>query len=266
MIVYPNAKINLGLNVVEKRSDGYHNLETVFYPIGVRDMLEIVELGDGEGDYEWQSSGIVVDCEPELNICIKALRMVQRERRLPRVGIHLHKNIPTGAGLGGGSADGAFVLKGLNDLFDLGLSREQLLQMASKLGADCAFFIDNIPAYATGIGDKLERFDVDLKGYYMTLIKPEVHVSTAEAYGGIVPKPSQRNVCDVLRTPIIEWRDVLNNDFEETIFKHHPEIGKVKELMYECGALYASMSGSGSAVFGIFKEKTEIESGITFEL
>lgn len=266
MIVYPNAKINLGLNVVERRPDGYHNLESVFFPVEICDMLEIIELGEGEGDYEWRCEGLSVECDPEKNICIKAFRLLQKEFSLPRLGFYLYKKIPMGAGMGGGSADGAFVLKTLNQMFELGLSRGRLVKLAAQIGADCAFFIENEPAYASGIGDELEPFDVDLKGRCLVVYKPEVHVSTAEAYKGIEPKKAQENVRDILRRPIEEWKHRLVNDFEESVFKNHPEIKAVKDMMYERGAIYASMSGSGSAVYGIFDEEVTIEGGITLKL
>lgn len=266
MIVYPNAKINLGLNVVERRADGYHNLESVFFPVGIRDMLEIVELPDGEGDYEWRSEGLVVDCNPESNICVSAFRLLQKEFTLPRIGMCLYKNIPMGAGMGGGSADGAFVLKTLNEMFDLGLSNEKLVKLASQIGADCAFFIENRPAYAWGIGDRLEPFEINLNGRYLTVYKPDVHISTAEAYKGITPRKPVENVRAILLRPITEWRDALTNDFEESIFKNHPQVKAVKDMMYDKGALYASMSGSGSAVYGIFDNEVNIEGGITLKL
>lgn len=266
MIVYPNAKINLGLNVVERRVDGYHNLESVFFPVAIRDMLEIVELPEGEGDYEWHCDGMAIDCDLESNICIKAYRLLQKEYKLPRVGIYLYKNIPMGAGMGGGSSDGAFVLKALNDMFGLGMSKVELISKAAQIGADCAFFIENKPSYVTGIGDKLEHFDIDLSGYYLVVCKPDVHISTAEAYRGITPKPSKENVRDILRRPINEWKDLLVNDFEESIFKNHPEIKATKDMMYECGAIYSSMSGSGSAVYGIFDKEITLEGGITLKL
>ena len=185
---------------------------------------------------------------------------------MPAIDIHMYKHIPTGAGLGGGSADAAFMIKLLNEKFKLNLSIEKMEEYAAILGADCAFFIENEPAYASGIGDELEPFDVDLKGRCLVVYKPEVHVSTAEAYKGIEPKKAQENVRDILRRPIEEWKHKLVNDFEESVFKNHPEIKAVKDMMYERGAIYASMSGSGSAVYGIFDEEVTIEGGITLKL
>ena len=259
MIYYPNAKINIGLNIVEKRPDGYHNLETIFYPIPLNDVLEVVHNKNGQEPYVLGNSGIIVDSKAEDNICVKAFELIRAKYQIPPISIHLHKMIPFGAGLGGGSADGAFMLKLLNKEFNLGISDDELRHMAAQLGADCAFFIHNQPAYATGIGDVLKPIDMDLSGYYFALIKPSIHVSTPEAYAGIKPKQTTNSLCDLVKLPIEQWKHHIKNDFEASVFKKHPRIGKIKMGLYEAGALYACMSGSGSSVFGIFKEKPELQ-------
>ncbi|MCU4157438.1 4-(cytidine 5'-diphospho)-2-C-methyl-D-erythritol kinase [Carboxylicivirga sp. A043] len=258
MICYPNAKINIGLNVVEKRPDGYHNLETIFYPIPLCDALEAVHSVDGKAPYTFSNTGIEVDAIAEDNICIKALNLINKKYDLPPIQIHLHKQIPFGAGLGGGSADGAFMLNLLNKEFQLNIPQDELQTLAVQLGADCAFFINNKPAFATGIGDQLHAIDLDLTGYYLALIKPPIHVSTPEAYGGVVPKPSIDSLKEIIKLPIEQWKHHIKNDFEKSVFANHPEIGKIKMDLYDAGAVYASMSGSGSSVFGFFKEKPEL--------
>ncbi|MBK3516971.1 4-(cytidine 5'-diphospho)-2-C-methyl-D-erythritol kinase [Carboxylicivirga marina] len=259
MICYPNAKINIGLNVVEKRPDGYHNLETVFYPIPLTEILETVVNIEDEQSFTFSNSGIKVDALPEDNICIKALNIIKKNYDVPPVKIHLHKAIPFGAGLGGGSADGAFMLNLINKEFELGISNEELHNMAAQLGADCAFFINNKPAYATGIGDILQPVNLDLSGYHIALIKPPTHVSTPEAYSGVNPKSSENSLVDLIKLPLEQWKHHIKNDFEKSVFKNHPEIGRIKMELYEAGAAYASMSGSGSSVFGLFKEAPEIK-------
>ena len=259
MICYPNAKINIGLNVVEKRQDGYHNLETIFYPIPLCDALEVVHYEDGATPYTFDNTGIEVDAKPEDNICIKALNLIKKKYEVPAIQIHLHKQIPFGAGLGGGSADGAFMLNLINKELKLNISQMELHEMAAQLGADCAFFINNKAAYATGIGDQLKTVNLDLSGYYIALIKPPVHVSTPEAYSGIVPKPSKESLVDLIHLPVEQWKHHIKNDFEKSVFTNHPEIGKIKMDLYEAGALYASMSGSGSSVFGLFTEEPQLK-------
>lgn len=258
MTVYPNAKINLGLNVVERRPDGYHNIETIFYPIGIQDILNI-ETSETCTDYSFSTSGIIVDGNTDDNLIVKAYHLLRSEFDFPAVDISLHKQIPFGAGLGGGSSDAAFTLKALNELFDLKISSKKLETLATKLGADCPFFIQNKPVYATGIGNVFSPVKISLKGYWMLLVKPDIHVSTAEAYAGITPTPSEKPLTELIQFPILEWKNYIKNDFEKTVFAKQPEIAKLKEKMYDLGALYASMSGSGSAVYGIFSEKTTYE-------
>ncbi|MFT3737917.1 MAG: 4-(cytidine 5'-diphospho)-2-C-methyl-D-erythritol kinase [Breznakibacter sp.] len=256
MICFPNAKINLGLNVVEKRPDGYHNIETVFLPVDIKDALEFVPAPDLDAPYEWHSSGLEIDAPAEGNICIKALMaMRQRYPQIPNLRIHLHKHIPFGAGLGGGSADGAFMLVRLNDYFNLGATPCELKIIAAALGADCAFFIDNRPSFATGIGNVLEPIDLDLKGHSIVVVVPPVHISTPEAYRQIKPAYPSVRLKDALRGPIHTWRHTVANDFEGPVFQMYPIIQQAKEDMYAQGAVYAGMSGSGSSVFGIFAHK-----------
>lgn len=265
MIVFPNAKINIGLHVVSRRSDGYHNLETVFYPVKLADALEMAETGNADITF----SGLPVEGDPRDNLVIKACEFLREDYKLPPVQFHLHKVIPTGAGLGGGSSDAAFTLKMLNRHFKLNLSVEQLKEYAVRLGADCSFFIDNKPAYAEGIGERLYPADIDLSDYHIVLIKPDVSVSTVQAYRNVVPARPQFNLKELSAVPVENWKDVVVNDFEKSIFPQFPEIQKWKEKLYQWGALYASMSGSGSAVFGIFRHlpadlENKIPDGVFF--
>ncbi|MGM0621188.1 MAG: 4-(cytidine 5'-diphospho)-2-C-methyl-D-erythritol kinase [Bacteroidota bacterium] len=249
MIVFPNAKINIGLHVVAKRPDGYHNLETVFYPVQLSDALEIVE----SREMKLTTSGIEVDGPPGKNLVLKAWQLLSNDFDLPSVHFHLHKNIPFGAGLGGGSADAAFTLKILNDFFSLQISSEDLKKYASTLGADCPFFIDNKTAFASGIGDELSPVDIDLSQFQIVILKPGFSVSTQEAYRNIVPAHPDFNLFELAKLPVEKWKETVRNDFEKSVFPAYPEIKKCKELLYEQGAVYASMTGSGSAVFGLFR-------------
>lgn len=258
MIVFPNAKINIGLFVTEKRPDGFHNLETVFYPVGLSDILEIGRGEGKSGEYTFRNTGIDVGCDVEKNLIIKSYRLLASLYDLPAVKIHLHKVIPFGAGLGGGSADAAFMLKALNDYFELHLSQSQLMDYASGLGSDCAFFIPNRPAFASGKGDILEDIGLSLEKYRFVLLKPPVGVSTPEAYAGIQPKPAPFDLRSLDKLPVEEWKGVIKNDFEKSVFGKYPRIAALKQQLYDAGALYASMTGSGSAVFGIFRENENI--------
>lgn len=258
MITFPNAKINIGLNIVEKRADGYHNLETVFYPIPVKDALEFVPSKKGETSF--CLSGIDVDGDAESNLVMKALRLLEKDFEIPPLEIHMEKAIPFGAGLGGGSADAAFMLKMLNQAFQLHLSDEQLEVYAAKLGADCAFFIKNKPVFATGIGNVFEPIDVSLKGYFLVLVKPDIHVSTPMAYSLVKPHAPEYPIKEWLKRPIEEWKERVLNDFELSVFTKFPAIGEIKDELYRQGALYASMSGSGSSVFGLFDKQVDLSS------
>lgn len=263
MVVFPNAKINLGLNVVSRLKNGYHNLETVFYPIPLKDILEIIPTKESKTTFT--SSGIDIPSDGNLNLVEKAYAIIQQQYKIPSVQIHLHKIIPIGAGLGGGSSDAAFAINLIDELYGLNISIEEKLAIASSLGADCPFFIENKPKYAEGIGDVFSELNLDLSGYYIWLVNPEIHISTAMAYKGVNPQLSSENLKMFLETqPIEEWRAVVKNDFENSIFESYPEIEKIKNDMYDKGALYASMSGSGSSVFGIFKEKPNNESEEVF--
>ena len=245
MILYPNCKINLGLRVVRKRADGYHDLETIFVPIyGLHDELEVEHICSMANDIVFEQEGITVDCRPEDNLIVKCYR--QMNAKYPQIGavkVRFKKNIPFGAGLGGGSSDAAHMAIALNELFDLGLSKEELAAEVASLGADCAFFVYNVPCFAEGIGDKLTPIELDLRRIRIVMIKPEEGVSTKEAYSGIQPNPN----------PF----DRKTNDFEKTVFPLHPIIGEIKKRLLDAGAYYASMSGSGSTVFGLFKNDAE---------
>lgn len=256
MVVFPNAKINIGLNIVEKRPDNYHNIESVFYPIPLKDILEVVEANDGTT--EMIIEGLKIDGPIESNLVMKAYNLLKSEYNLPPVKIYMNKLIPFGAGLGGGSSDAAFMLKALNDLFSLGLSTEKLKNIAKKLGADCPFFIENKPAYVTGIGDIIEPISFSMQGLYFVLVKPNIFVSTQNAYSLVVPKPSQCKLTTMINYPIQQWKGNIKNDFEISVFELFPEIAKIKDIFYENDAIYASMSGSGSSVFGLFKHPIDL--------
>lgn len=261
MIVFPNAKINIGLFVTEKRPDGFHNLETVFYPIGLSDILEVVKTGGQSGECNFHSMGIDVGCEAEKNLIVKAYRILNTDFHLPAIEVYLHKVIPFGAGLGGGSSDAAFMLKVLNELFNLSLGLNQLEEYAARLGSDCAFFVRNMPAFASGKGELLENMELSLKRYRLLLVKPSFGVSTPEAYAGIVPRPA---MFDLHRLNTLEperWKECVFNDFEKNVFTKYPRLAELKQQMYDAGAVYVSMTGSGSAVYGLFPrdEKINIE-------
>ncbi|GAB2685421.1 4-(cytidine 5'-diphospho)-2-C-methyl-D-erythritol kinase [Mucilaginibacter koreensis] len=252
MLAFPNAKINIGLNITERRPDGYHNLETVFYPVQIKDALEVIE----HSELLFTSSGIPIPGDANQNLCLKAYHALRADFDLPPVHIHLHKNIPIGAGLGGGSSDAAFFIKLMNEKFELNLLAEQMMNYARPLGADCAFFINNTPTYAFERGDRFMPVPVNLSAYCLVIVMPPVHVSTAEAYRGVVPSPS-KNLLDQIQLPVGEWQHVVN-DFENHILVNHPAIADVKKQLYAAGAVYASMSGSGAAVFGIFHQQPDL--------
>lgn len=260
MIVYPNAKVNIGLNVVEKRPDGYHNLETVFYPINLQDALDIKEIEEGsipECGYRLRVMGTVLEGSPEDNLVVRALKLLKRDFDLPPVSISLYKHIPTGAGLGGGSSDAAFTLKTLNDRFKLGLTDERLEEYCASIGADCPFFIKNRPVFATGIGNIFHSIEMNLKYKQMVLVKPDIFVSTKDAYAKVTVRRPEKQLPELLAQPIETWKDTVVNDFEQSVFSKYPEIAAIKDKMYDLGAIYASMSGSGSSVFGIFDDPVE---------
>lgn len=261
MVCFPNAKINLGLNVVRKRPDGYHDIETVFYPIPVKDALEIV-VAEHES---FSLSGIPVDAPPEKNLVMKALNVLRKSYVIPPLEIHLLKAIPFGAGLGGGSADAAFMLRLVNDFCSLHIAIETLEEMASTIGADCPFFIRDTPVFATGTGNVFEPIELSLRGYHLCLVKPDVAVSTPEAYSLVTPSLPLVSLKEIVSRPVREWREWMVNDFERSIFPHHPIIGRIKDRLYEEGAIYASMSGSGSSVFGLFDQPTHLKKSSFFQ-
>jgi len=257
MICFPNAKINVGLHIVSRRPDGYHNLETIFYPIGMRDALEIIPTPDGQypasaQKFRFFQTGNMIPGKEEDNLVIKALQLFGAEKQLPVIDIHLLKKIPTGAGLGGGSSDAAFMLQLLNDTFPPGYSGEALIELAGKLGADCPFFLHNKPVYATGTGNQWEPIELDLENYFLIIVKPEAGMSTKEAYSLITPRQPELSLKEIVKKPIHEWKAWMKNDFETPVFKKYPEIRTIKQQMYDLGAVYAAMSGSGSAVYGFF--------------
>ena len=256
MIAYPNAKINLGLRVVAKRADGYHDIETIFYPINLQDALEVTlqKNGNPSQPVRLHVTGANLDGSPQDNLVVKAYCLLAQTYRLEPVDIHLHKHIPTEAGLGGGSSDCAFMIKMLNAKFRLGLSDDQMEQFAGLLGSDCPFFIKDKPMFATGTGNVFHPIDLSLKGMHLLLVKPEISVSTREAYANISPARPAVSLREIAARPVSQWRDLMKNDFERTVFLVHPEIAAIKDKLYDMGALYAQMSGSGSAVFGIFEQ------------
>lgn len=256
MITYPIAKINLGLLITEKRPDGFHNLETVFYPIQMQDTLEVIE----SDEFQFTVSGIELDGNPEDNLVVRAYRLIKDDYQIPDVNIHLHKNIPSGAGLGGGSSDAAYMLRALNELFNLEIDQEKLMAYALQLGSDCPFFLQEKPVFATGRGEKMIEIPLSLNEYYLVLVKPPVHVSTALAYQNIVPQKPRLSLRGLVGFPVNRWKGNVLNHFEKYVFQTYPEVEQIKKTLYDQGAAFALMSGSGSAVFGLFRsEKRGIE-------
>jgi len=256
MLFFPNAKINIGLNITEKRPDGFHNIETVFYPIGLCDILEFTEIKDPSKGIASNliSSGIYIGNNKNENLCIKAYYLFKNDFNLPKIDIHLHKKIPIGAGLGGGSSDSAFMLRKLNEYFQLNLSNQKLNSYADKLGSDCTFFIENKPVFAVEKGNKLKIVNLNLSDYYIMLVYPNIHINTSEAFSKINTIKPDSSLEKIVQEPIENWKNLIKNDFEPVIFKKHPIIEEIKNKLYSNGAIYASMSGSGSAVYGIFKD------------
>ena len=261
MITFPIAKINLGLNVVEKRPDGYHNLQTVFYPVPIQDVLEVQVMDEAfpsSYDCDLKVTNINIDGDEQRNLVVRAYQLLKKDfPTLPRIHTHLWKGIPTQAGMGGGSSDCAYMMLLLNRQFHLGLTDEQLISYAAQLGADCAFFILSKPCYAEGIGEKLQPIEVSLSGYYIAVVRPDIPVSTKEAFSLIHPHYPAQNCRETVMKPVETWRETLVNDFEESVFALHPEIGAIKEQLYDMGATYAAMTGSGSALFGLFREQPD---------
>ncbi|MBL7703152.1 MAG: 4-(cytidine 5'-diphospho)-2-C-methyl-D-erythritol kinase [Ferruginibacter sp.] len=253
MVAFPDCKINLGLHILNKREDGFHNLETVFYPLPFWDALEILPNSNSISEIEFTGSGLAVDGKAEDNLCVKAYRLLKKDfPYLPSIKIHLHKAVPMGAGLGGGSSDAACMLKMLNEKFRLNLSTAQLINYSLQLGSDCPFFIINKPCFATGRGEILEEIAVDLSACKIVLINPDIHINTGWAFSNITPAFPAKSIKEIIQQPINTWKEALKNDFEMPVFAVHPAIKEIKETLYAQGAVYAAMSGSGSTVFGIF--------------
>ncbi len=266
MIVYPNAKINIGLKVVDKRPDGFHNIETLFCPVGLCDMLEVIEAADGQ--FSFSSSGLAIPGNPDDNLCIRAFNLISRDIKIPPVKIHLRKTIPMGAGIGGGSSDGSFMIKLLNELFSLGFSEEKMAEYATMLGSDCTFFIRNKAAFGEGKGDQLTPVNIDLAAYKIVIVFPRVHVNTREAFEWLDSQQKEMDKAGDINSlkqhaglPPDLWKDKVINDFEIPVFLKHSEIGRIKEILYSKGAVYASMTGSGAAVYGLFKDTPSDLSG-----
>jgi 4-diphosphocytidyl-2-C-methyl-D-erythritol kinase len=261
MVFFPNAKINIGLNIVSKRTDAYHNIETIFFPVRLADVLEFLpsNIKSGEIPYEISFSGLDLDRDIDNNLCIKAYRLLANHFTLPSIKIHLHKIIPIGAGLGGGSSDAAFMIKYLNEAFKLNLSTVKMEEFATALGSDCAFFIQNKPVFATGRGNEFTAIDLNLEGHYLVLVYPNIHVSTFEAYSNVIPKKPEISMPSLVHLPIEQWKNSIFNDFEKSVFARYPEIEKIKKKLYDEGALYASMSGSGSTVYAIFQKYIDLK-------
>lgn len=266
MITFPIAKINLGLNIVGLRSDGYHNLETVFYPVPLQDALEVYPMdvcfpSDVRCDLKVSNFG--VECDEQRNLVVRAYNMLSEHYPLPRIHAHLHKAIPTQAGMGGGSSDCAYMIRLLNEQFQLGMSTSEMIEYAARLGADCPFFILSQPSYAEGIGERLQPISLDLSGWHICIVRPDIPVSTKEAFALVTPHKTVKNCRDIVAQPVDTWRDELTNDFEDSVFSQYPAIGEIKNKLYELGAVYAAMSGSGSSVFGLFRERVEIQDTFT---
>lgn len=268
MIVFPHCKINLGLHIVAKREDGYHNLETVFYPVPLYDALELVETSDNLDEISIIMDGLNIDGDTKNNLIYKAYKLISADYKLPHVTFCLYKNIPMGAGLGGGSSDGAFAIRLLNEYFKLDIPFEKQLDYASKLGSDCAYFLYNKACLAHGRGELLTEINFSLKGKWIVLIKPPIHVSTADAFAGIKPRNTQENsssenLLTILSEPIKNWKNKLTNDFEASIFAKHRILKEIKETLYEHGAEYVAMSGSGATIFGLFDGNPPLENVFT---
>lgn len=253
MILFPPAKINIGLNVVERRADGYHELETIMAAIPLYDVLEIIP----SKTFKWQQSGLLIDETSDSNLCIRAYQLIQQEYSIAPIYMHLRKCIPMGAGLGGGSADAAYVIRGLNQLFELNISIAKQKELAATLGSDCAFFIEDGPQLAVGRGEILSPQFLNLSGYHILLVKPNIHINTAQAYNGVHISGDKGSLSQLVQADVTSWKQTIKNDFEQHIFNLHPVLNEIKDTLYSYGAVYASMSGSGSTMYGLFKEKPQ---------
>lgn len=254
MISFPNAKINIGLNILRRREDGYHDIESFFYPVHWQDALEVIP----SKELVFNTSGRSIPPDPKGNLCLQAYALLKKDFDLPPVSIHLHKNIPIGAGLGGGSADGSFMITLLDKQFDLGLGISKMEGYARQMGSDCAFFIENKPKFCFGKGDEFADLDRSLEGMYIVLVYPNLGISTKEAYAKVSPKVPEVGIKEIVRQPIETWRDQLANDFEPSLFPKYPILEEVKDKLYQEGAVYASMTGSGSTLFGLFREEIHL--------
>ncbi len=256
MTIFPNAKINLGLRITSKRADGFHNIETIFYPVGLRDVCEFVTQENGRDSDEFTQTGYDTACSMADNLVMKAVNLIRKNYNIPALKIHLHKAIPPGSGLGGGSSDAAFMLRYLVRYFRIGLCNKDLAAMAAELGSDCPFFITNIPSYASGRGEKLKKVKANLAGYKILLVNPGIIINTGEAYAASKPEKRNTVLTDIYDLSPEKWKDEMTNDFEPIIFRKFPLIGEIKKELYRHGALYSSMSGSGSSVYGIFRDES----------
>jgi 4-diphosphocytidyl-2-C-methyl-D-erythritol kinase len=259
VLSFPNCKINLGLNILQKRADGYHEIQTVFYPLQFCDILELIQQTNAliSIDIEINMSGISIKDSNRKNLCVKACELLKKDfGNLPAINMHLHKSIPPGSGLGGGSSDGAFTIMLLNKKFNLGLAAEKMIGYAAQLGSDCPFFIINKPCYASGRGEILENINLNLSAYQFVLVYPGIHISTQWAFSQLTERLTQTaGILNILQRPVESWKEALKNDFEIPVFEKYPDIRNIKHTLYEKGALYASLSGSGSAVYGIFRKE-----------
>ena len=256
MVAFPNCKINIGLNIINKRPDGFHNLETIFYPINWKDALEVISNKSADTDTTYSQTGLVIPGNTADNLCVKAYHLLKQDfPKMSSVKMHLHKALPMGAGLGGGSADAAFALRMLNETFELGLIRQQLINYSLHLGSDCPFFIINKPCYATGRGEILEEVALDLSAYKILLVNPGIHINTGWAFSQLTPGAKSHDLRELIKLPVAQWQDRIDNDFEKPVSAAHPAIAAIKSEMLAEGALYAAMSGSGSTVFGIFEKE-----------
>jgi 4-diphosphocytidyl-2-C-methyl-D-erythritol kinase len=259
MLVFPNCKINLGLQVISKRDDGFHNIESCFYPVNWCDALEVINYNGSEGAFKFSQTGIKIEGNIKNNLVYKAWEILSNKKQLPPLLVHLHKNVPMGAGLGGGSSDGASLINVINEKFNLDFSVEEKRVTASQLGSDCAFFIENKPVLASGKGDQFSNLKVDLSKYFLLVVHPPIHSNTKEAYEGLILRKPTHSLREVVeQAPVNEWKNLLVNDFEDSVFKKHPAIKSLKETFYSAGAVYASMSGSGSSVYGLFEKEPEM--------
>ncbi len=259
MISFPNCKINIGLHVTEKRPDGFHNIETVMVAAGWQDILEIVPDEKPPGEIDFRSTGARVYGTKETNLCTKAYHLLSKNHVLPSVKIHLHKILPVGAGLGGGSADAVHTLFLLRKIFNLSIDDAKMMEYSIQLGSDCPFFLKSKPVYATGRGDEFESVKLKLKNISCIIVKPRIHVSTAQAYSWIRPHKKKSSLKELIQQPVSEWKNSIVNDFEEPVFEKYPAIRNIKNRLYKLGAVYASMSGSGSSVYGLFTEEKHVD-------